>query len=107
MLNELALSQKPKRQGRTTEVTGEDCRSSTGGRALSGDRDRSMLARTLRQTIRARQTIGLPWPNKPYRLTMTDERAVLDQPRYGQSTPLHPTVFRRPLRTYVVPTGLH
>ncbi|CUS37884.1 hypothetical protein COMA2_40075 [Candidatus Nitrospira nitrificans] len=66
-----------------------------------------MLARTLRQTIRARQAIGLPWPNKSDRLTMTDERAVLDQPRCGRSTPLHPTVFSRPLRTYVLPTGLH
>jgi len=37
-----------------------------------------LLARALRQTIRARQTDGLTWPNQSDRPMMTDERAVLD-----------------------------
>jgi hypothetical protein len=40
----------------------------------SGGRDRLVLARTLRQTISARQADDLPWSNKSVGSTMTDER---------------------------------
>ena len=63
MLNKLALSQEPKRQGRTTEVTGRGLPKKHGRMSTRSDRDRSVLARTLRQTIHARQSTGLPWQN--------------------------------------------
>jgi len=71
MLNKLALSQKPKRQGRTTEVTGRGLPKKHGRMRLSGGRDRSLLARTLHQPIRARQATGLTWPNNSDRPRMT------------------------------------
>ncbi|HBR51504.1 MAG TPA: hypothetical protein DEA71_15635 [Nitrospira sp.] len=85
MLNELALSQGPKRQGRTTEVTGRGLPKQHGRMRLSGGRDRSALARRLRQTIRARQTTGLPWQNKSDRPTMTGERGCFRAMGHRQS----------------------
>jgi hypothetical protein len=84
MLNKLALSQEPKRQGRTTEVTGRGLPKKHGRMSTRGGRDRSVLARALRQAISARQATPLPWQNNSDRPT-TDERACFKTMGHGRS----------------------
>jgi len=85
MLNKLALSQKPKRQSRTTEVAGRGLPKQHGRTENSGGRDRSLLARALRQAISARQDTGSTWPNKSNQQTMADECACFREMEDGRN----------------------
>ncbi|MDI3461869.1 MAG: hypothetical protein OJF50_000690 [Nitrospira sp.] len=75
MLNELALSQKPKRQGRTTEVTGRGLPKKHGRMSSAADVTDLCWRGCGVRRFRARQANGHPWQNSSERPTMTDERA--------------------------------